>query len=398
MAFVIAVLSSSFFTWALAHVTDYRIAHPYLMFAMPLLILAIWWDRKVPADVISTRAEVKALHDASSNPNRPVSIAAGLKQIFKTLAAHLVGASVGREAVGLQLGGWSARLRKTRGWYFGACLATGFAIVLGTPVTAAFFVFESKKWRLGWQSWIGVPFLAYLGYRISLLIGVSHIEYHPFTTTWSELMSIGFARLIPFVIVLVASSVVLSFLFLKSLERASKRPAGLLNGLVLPLIFLCAVTFVYSMLGFARMESMGLPGLGTQAIGPIFLLEPSLVEVFTHPLLMAVLKVFLTASFVGIGVRGGELTPLLFAGAALSVGLALLFGFPIASFVSLGFPMIWGIAARRPITAGILALEIFGFGPYAALGIFVALAVWSGVMVGDLVAKKSTAWRRGLYD
>jgi H+/Cl- antiporter ClcA len=407
VAFLIVVFSASFFTWALPLVTDYRLGHPMLIFAMPLLIGLIWWDRHKPQDVISSRSEVTALRDSPQGPPRPIRIVAGLKQIFKTLLAHLVGASVGREAVGLQLGGWSGRLRNAKGWYFAGCIAAGFAIVLGTPVTAAVFVFESKRWRLDWRHWLGVPTLAFLGYRLSLVLGVTHSEYHPFSTTWTELVSIGWLRLVPFALVLIASSGLLSFLFLKSLERAAKRPPGVLNGLVLPMIFLCTVTFVFNAVGFAQVESMGLPGLGTQALGPMFLIEPDLVRIFSHPLLMAVLKVFLTAAFVGIGVRGGELTPLLFSGAALSVGLGLLFGFPIASMVSIGFPLVWGIAARRPLAAGVLALEIFGFGPFASLGIFVAIAVFCGVKLGDSLAAlwnrnrpkdSPSAWSRELYD
>lgn len=412
MAYLLVILTTSVFTWGLAQVQAYRLDHPEMMLGLPLLILLIAWDRARPQDVLSTRDEMRPLHEVS--PPRPVRGAAGIKQIALTWAAHLVGASVGREAVGLQLAGWATRLRATRGWYFAACLATGFAIVLGTPFAAAVFVFESKKWNLSWTDWVGIPLLAWMGYRISTFVGVEHVEFQQFAVVFPEFAPIGWLQLLFYAAILVIVATALSFLFLYSLARASRRQPGMMNSIVLPFLFLSTVAIVFYVLGWSHVEAMGLPGLGTQVLPGLAQLEPDFVTVFKHPLLFGVVKVFLTAAFVGIGVRGGELTPLLVAGAMVAVGLGVIFHFPVAGFVAIGFPLIWGIAARRPFAAAILAIELFGFSPWAVIGIVTFLMVSAGVRLGDLIdsslAKRYSVqiktgektrlnlWRRGLYD
>lgn len=399
VALILVTLASTFFIWTLPYMEVYRIEHPWLYLGLPLLTVFLWWDRKHPHDVLSTREEVRALSTASPG-SRATTWAAGLKQIFMTLAAHLTGASIGREAVGLQLGGWSARLRATNGWYFGACLAAGFAIILGTPFAAAIFIFESKRWSLSWTDWLGIPLLAWLAYQASLLAGVSHGAYVPFGAVVTELQSIPILKLAVFLLILVVLSTLLAFLFLVSVRKVGARSQGPLAGLVLPLIFLSLVGGVFWYFS-GSIEGLGLPGLGISILKTLPITEPSLFAISNHPLLFGVIKIFLTAAFVGIGLRGGEFTPLLVAGAMVSIGLGALMGLPIAGLLHLGLPLIWGIASKRPWTSAVIALEVFGFGAWGLLGVFVFALVFIGVRFGDFLGDrvfKSEAWRRGLYD
>lgn len=407
MAFFIAVFSASFFTWALPLVEAFRVAHPDVMLAMPLLVFLIWWDRTKPDDVLSTRAKVAFLQKDAHHLPRKVSIAAGLKQIGFTLITHAVGGSVGREAVGLQLGAWAARLRGARGWYFGACMAIGFAIVLGTPVAAAIFIFESKRWRLTWIEWAGVPLLAWLGYRLSLLLGVIHPELYAFNTTITELQSLGHFNFVIFTIALITLSTFVSFLFLRSLHFVATKAAGGRRHLHFAVGALCVVTVAFYFIGFSKVDALGLAGLGTRGLYALWTMDPLTVTLGTHPLVIALFKVLLTAVFVGLGLRGGELTPLLVAGGLIAAGIAVALGYPVAGVVALGFSLVWGITARRPITAAILAIEIFGFAPWGAIGVFVLIATWLGIKAGDyigLYARRGGVdtgpgfWRRGLYD
>ncbi len=400
MALLLTILSASFFTWALTYVETYRVEHPWILCLIPLIIIGVIWDRVRPKDVLSTGEEVRALNLLDGNAHRPVSWLAGIKLVFMTLAAHLLGASVGREAVGMQLGGWASRLRKSRAWNLSACIAAGFAIVIGTPFAAAVFIFESKRWRLSWNDCVGIPLIAWLAFRISEFIGVRHTEYRSFAAVSTELRTINFEKQAIFLTLLVLISTGLSALFLHSLARASRRKPGILNQYVLPVLFLCTIAVVYGWLG-ARAEATGLPGLGIHLLPSIQISEPDTYNVFNHPLLLGVLKVFLNAAFVGIGVRGGEMTPLFFAGAMTAVGLGALLGLPIAGLVPLGFTVLWGITARRPVTAGILAIEIFGFSPWGSLGVLIAVLVFAGMKFGDFATRwrpnAARTWKRGLY-
>ncbi len=400
MALLLTIVSASFFTWALPHVEKYRVEHPWILCLLPLIIIGIIWDRLRPADVLSTGEEVRALNLLDGNVHRPVSWFAGVKLVFVTLSAHLLGASVGREAVGMQLGGWASRLRKSRAWNLSACVAAGFAIVIGTPFAAAIFIFESKRWRISWSDCVGIPLIAWLAFRISQLIGVTHSEYRSFATVSTELRSINFERSAVYLSLLVLMSTALSALFLHSLSRASRRKPGILNQYVLPILFLAIIATVFGWLG-SRAETTGLPGLGVHLLPAIQISEADTFNVFNHPLLLGVLKVFLTSAFVGIGVRGGEMTPLFFAGAMTAVGLGALLNLPIAGLVPVGFAVLWGITARRPVTAGILVIEIFGFSPWGSLGVLIAALVYAGMKTGDFATQwrpsAERVWRRGLY-
>lgn len=399
VALILVTFTSTFFIWALPYMEACRVEHPWLYLCLPLLTLFIWWDRKHPQDVLSTREEVRALSRVSPG-SRPTTWAAGLKQIFMTLGAHLAGASIGREAVGLQLGGWSARLRATNGWYFGACLAAGFAIILGTPFAAAIFIFESKRWSLSWTDWLGIPLLAWLAYQASLLVGVSHSAFVPFGAVVTELQSIPVLKLLIFLLALVILGTALAFLFLVLVRKVGSRKSPHLSGLILPLVFLSLVGAVFWYFS-GSVEALGLPGLGISILKTLPIAEPALFSISNHPLMFGVIKVLLTAAFVGIGLRGGEFTPLLVAGAMVSIGLAALMGLPIAGFLHLGLPLVWGIASRRPWTSAVIALEIFGFGAWGVLGVLVFALVFAGVRLGDLAFGrlfKSEAWRHGLYD
>ncbi len=394
LSYILVVLSASLFTWSLSRVEEFRLSHPFLLFALPLLIVLVGLDRRQKADVLTTRREVLALRDQTI---RPVSFLAGIKQIAFTLMAHALGASVGREAVGLQLGGWSARLQKTHDWFFGVCLAAGFAIVLGTPWAAAVFIFESRKWRVEKKAWFLIPLLAWIAYRVSLLLGVEHSLYHQFAATESELIAVGATNLAALAVSLVIFGSLLSAAFLFLVERVTKSA----NSLFVPLIFLGATLVLFYIVGFSQSEGMGLPGLGVSAFDRLAGLDPSQSMVwYFHPVSIAVAKVALTAGFVGIGVRGGELTPLLAAGSMLAVGLGLFFGIPVSGLVAIGFPLVWGIAARRPVTAGVLAMEVFGSGGWGGLGVITMLLVVIGLKLGDKLLKNKDpgTWRRGLYD
>ncbi len=380
-----------------------RLENPWVYLLMPALYVFIWWDQKTPGDRLSAREEIRAI--ATRAPGlRLVTIAAGIKQIFMTLAAHLTGASLGREAVGIILGGWSARLRAANGWYFGACIAAGFAIVLGTPFAAAVFVFESKKWSLSWTDWLGVPLLAWLAYQFSIAVGVTHGDVISFAAVMTELQSVSVFKMLIFLSILITLATVLAALFQVSVDRItrfrSRHEGPTLRAALFPLLFLTLSGLAFW--HFAeRVEALGLPGLGIGVLKGLPLTEPEAFGALNHPILFGVIKVLLTAGFVGIGLRGGEFTPLLISGAMVSVGLGAILKIPIAGLLHLGLPLIWGIAARRPWAAGVIALELFGFGGWGILGPLIFVLVFLGIRLGDFAigkALRSEVWTRGLYD
>jgi H+/Cl- antiporter ClcA len=92
-------------------------------------------------------------------------------------------------------------------------------------------------------------------------------------------------------------------------------------------------------------------GLGLQLIDASFLTA--------LPLPVFLLKLVITAACVLFGFRGGEVTPLLAAGAALGSALGAWIGLPVAQSAALGMVALFAGAGKVPLTCVALAAELF---------------------------------------
>ncbi len=71
-------------------------------------------------------------------------------------------------------------------------------------------------------------------------------------------------------------------------------------------------------------------------------------------------KLLLTAITLGMGFKGGEVTPLFFIGATLGNTLAVLTGSPVDLFAGLGFIAVFAGATNTPLACTIMGIELFG--------------------------------------
>ncbi|HSC40140.1 MAG TPA: chloride channel protein, partial [Chitinophagaceae bacterium] len=71
-------------------------------------------------------------------------------------------------------------------------------------------------------------------------------------------------------------------------------------------------------------------------------------------------KLLLTAITLGMGFKGGEVTPLFFIGATLGNALAVLLGAPVDLVAGLGFIAVFAGATNTPIACTLLGVELFG--------------------------------------
>jgi H+/Cl- antiporter ClcA len=71
-------------------------------------------------------------------------------------------------------------------------------------------------------------------------------------------------------------------------------------------------------------------------------------------------KLLFTAITLGMGFKGGEVTPLFFIGATLGNTLALLLGAPVDLFAGLGFIAVFAGATNTPIACTLMGVELFG--------------------------------------
>jgi len=72
---------------------------------------------------------------------------------------------------------------------------------------------------------------------------------------------------------------------------------------------------------------------------------------------------------LGLGFKGGEVTPLLFVGSTLGNALSMVLPVPLGLLAALGLVAVFAGAANTPITCWVMAMELFGVQilPYAAL-------------------------------
>jgi H+/Cl- antiporter ClcA len=71
-------------------------------------------------------------------------------------------------------------------------------------------------------------------------------------------------------------------------------------------------------------------------------------------------KLLLTAITLGMGYKGGEVTPLFFIGATFGNTLAALTGAPIDLFAGLGFIAVFAAATNTPLACTLMGIELFG--------------------------------------
>ncbi len=112
----------------------------------------------------------------------------------------------------------------------------------------------------------------------------------------------------------------------------------------------------------ASMSSDQYLGLGAETINSCLLGQPVPPEAF----LLKMLFVSITLNFCG---SGGIITPILFVGATFGNLFGQLSGSKLSLFSAIGMVSVFAGAANTPITATIMAIELFGsqIAPYAAV-------------------------------
>lgn len=397
MAFLLVLASSVFFYVSLDWISVFRGSHTYLLFALPALSILLLYERRIARFRLSSREEVQTVTDRA----RPAaSLYAGFLLVLQSLLVHLVGGSVGREGVGIQLGAWAARWAEVPRWYRAGCIATGISVIFGAPLTATVFIFETalvQKKRFDWKEVLAVPLMAIGADLIVRAIGIRHFPFPQYDlSSLHQLLNFKSVLVVSVFAVLVT---VLSALFLFAASwLAAKVPEWSDRTLaVRAAVFL--VVFMLAALYFG--DASGLTGLGAQSWSWLYKGDSPAAAIGPTLLVLAFLKVAFTAGFSGFGFKGGEVTPMLAAGSFLGVFLSTIPIAPTPIVSVIGFSAVWGASARRPLVAAALGYECFG-----GAAVFAGVLVYFSLKLGDTVfqsgllrnEKVRDVWHRGLYD
>ena len=277
-----------------------------------------------------------------------------------TVLTHLFGGSAGREGTGVQMGGAiaekCAQLCKMnyhdRKMMVTMGISAGFASVFGTPLAGAVFGLEVIiVGRMRYEAIIPSFLSAAFANLACHAWGVAHTTYNiPYVPhmDWALLLWTIAAGV---VFGLVAMCFSRSIIFWSALFKRIKYPP------LRPMIGGCAIALTVLVLGTTKYIGLGVP---------------TIVASFTEQQMWYdfLLKLILTTFTIGVGFKGGEVTPLFFVGATLGSALSMLIPLPMGLMAGLGFVAVFAGATNTPVACTLMGIELFG----GEAGIFLGIA------------------------
>lgn len=348
-----------FLDWA----TGYRLAHPHIIWILPLAgLLTGGLYHHYGKDIISGN---NLILDEIHNPQKTIPFLMIPFIFTSTIVTHLFGGSAGREGSAVQMAAaFSDQLTRVfkitpeeRKYLLTAGLGAGFGTAIGAPWAGAVFGMEVLHVeRLRPFAWFQCLIASFVGFSVSVLLKAPHSSYPAIDVPPMDLKT--------FLSVVAAGAIfgIAAKLFSMSahgVERAFKHWVRypplrtLIGGLV--------VIAFFSMEGSHKYAGLGIPSIQEALTNPAEFKEP-------------VLKTISTSLTIGTGFKGGEFTPLVFIGTTLGSALSSILPVSFGLLAALGFAAVFSGAANTPIACTLMAMEIFGIhiGPFALIACFIS--------------------------
>ena len=364
---ILAGTASAFLLASLDWATRLREAHKGIILLLPLAGLLVGWLYTYFGSSVErgNNLILDEIHAEADAPNGVIPFRMTPLILAGTIITHLFGGSAGREGTAIQTGASLAdqlsiplRLsRSNRRILLMAGISAGFGSVFGVPLSGAIFGIEVLTiGRISYDA-IGPCLLAsFIGDMVTSAWGIHHTIY---TVTSTPHMSLS----------------------------------GLLSAIVAGGIFgLMAMIFARLTHGITRLSRKYIawaparPFLGgvivataVFAIGTtkyIGLGVPTILAAFNTrlPTYDFAAKTLFTSVTLGMGFKGGEVTPLFYIGATLGNALSHILPLPSSLLAGMGFVAVFAGAANTPIASMLMAVELFGAeaGAYAGIACIVS--------------------------
>lgn len=360
---VLAGSASAFFLVSLDAVTRYRENHLWIIALLPLggfLVGAIyhyWGESVVKGN--------NQLIEEWQNPTKLIPFQMAPLVLVTTLLTHLFGGSAGREGTAVQMGGAIAdqftRLFKLSNLDRKTLLVTGisagFASVFGTPLAGTIFALEVFIiGRIGYEALVPSLLAALVADQTCHLWGVGHTHY---------VIDLVPAFTISLFINITLASVAFGLVSKLFAELTHFWARQVKNYISFP-PFRPMVGGIFIALAVWLSGTTEYIGLGI----------PTIVSSFHDPLpwYSWMMKMLSTTFTLGLGFKGGEVTPLFFIGATFGNAAAQLLQLPLGLMAGIGFVAVFAGASNTPLASTVMGIELFGAesAPYLALACFIA--------------------------
>jgi H+/Cl- antiporter ClcA len=343
--------------FATARYHYYFLLLPAALFLSALIVKVFAPD----AEGHGTEKVIEAVHRHSGK----IQLAVVPVKLVATIITIAFGGSAGKEGPAAQIGAaiasaFSGLLRfsdQDRKKLVICGISAGFATVFGTPIAGALFGVEVLFVGTMLYDVLLPSFVAgIVGYQVSTTLGIKY--FHEAVCIVPVFSSYFFLK-----ICLAGLFFGLcSLLLIESLslfERLSHRVKvwkplkGLIGGMAL---------IILSLLFSTRYLGLGLETIKASLAGG------------SIPGGAFLLKILFTSITLGFGGSGGIVTPIFFTGATAGSAFANVLGFDTSLFSAIGMVALLAGAANTPISASIMAIELFGpqIAPYAAVACIIS--------------------------
>ena len=342
-------LAGTLFGLGIQKATAFWKSHSWTLYLLPLVRLLIVWLYRF-AHEEKNRGTDMVLDSISSTEE--VTPATAPLIFISTLLSHLATASVGREGAALQLGGSLGNLigkafrldEKDRKIAIMCGMSAGFSAIFGTPLAAAVFAMEVISIGVMYYAAL-VPcvFSAFVGVSVAKFLGLAPEHYEI-----GLVPEFGASSALLTVLIGILCACVGIFLCV-SLHQCGHAYRKVFPNPYIRVLAGSAIFIVLTLLFPARLYN----GSGAQIIEMVF--EGEKIPVYAF-----LMKILFTALTLGAGFRGGEIVPVLFTGAAFGTTVGPLLGLPHGFGGALGMAAVFCGATNCPMTALMLAFELFG--------------------------------------
>ncbi len=342
------------FVHGMRWVTAFRQSHQWVIGLLPiggLLIVAAYHL----SGILRPKGTNLVIHSVREGDELPWQMAPLI--FFSTLWTHLLGGSAGREGAALQFGGAIAgtigrllRLSRADRVVIVMCgMSAAFSALFGTPITAAVLAMELAN--------VGVIYYAALVPTVvsSIVAGLIATQCGlpsiSFSLSVSESFS-GFSleTMVPLLQIacLAALGAGVSVLFCLAM-----RIVALWAERFFPNQYYRIVVGGCCLVGLTLLFGTDYLGLGNEL----------LQKAFTAPIFWAafLLKILFTSVTLSTGYKGGEIVPAMIVGATFGNAMGPVLGLDPGFAAAIGLVSVFCGVTNAPITALLLAFEVFGF-------------------------------------